>query len=92
MAMTPGILRKTITKNIGGVSSVGKFIYKIGVTTGHVQFYHKTEMLKKVLGQEMFSHQVDFTETEKQHLLAGGTIVVVHGCGAEFHIRVPKVM
>lgn len=91
MSKSPETLRKTITKQIGGAASVGKFIYKVSLATGHIQFFHKTDYLKQILGQELLSHHVEVSESEKRHLLAGGTIVVAHGCGAELHVRVPKI-
>ena len=92
MPTQPAIMRKTIATHIGRAATIGKFFYKLGVATDHVQFYHKTEMMGKLLGQETHSHTVDFTEAEKQHLLLGGTIVVVHGCGTELHVTLPKIV
>lgn len=58
----------------------GGMIWKL--IGGKIEFYSNEN--------DAFLHHVDLEPHEELHLRNGGKVVVIHGCGTEFHVRLPR--
>lgn len=97
MPSVPGPLRKTVSQRLEEVMELGKKAvqaskgpakvagrsYKLARKLEYVEFYNN---------KNQFTHKVNFSDAEQNHLRNGGTIIVVHACGNELHVKVPKVI
>lgn len=58
----------------------GRAIWKL--VGGDIHVYDEREALL---------HKVELSASDKIHLAGGGSILLVHACGTEFHVKLPHI-
>ena len=75
----------SVAKRVSQIAEIVKWLYDFNQITGTVTFYTLKDKEREDL--KAFSHCVKLSEDDKEHLNAGGKLVVVHACGKELHVR-----
>ena len=87
-------MRKKIEENIKHIYDGCEFVYTISKHLGIVQFYTRTSEFNFKTGQiehnDVPAHSVAFTPVEQMHIAKGGTVAIIHACGTELHVTMPK--
>jgi hypothetical protein len=92
------IVKKTTTNRLSAFAErtweAGNLIADFSKCLGFVSFYTQKPTFNYTSQEYEFqdapTHTIAFSEAEKSHLRKGGTIAIMHACGNEVHVTIPK--
>jgi len=90
-------MTKKVTRHLGAAYQVANLVCQVATYYDFIEVFH---LKKDAFGRPVldahghpvkdFLYKENLKDAEKEHVKNGGRLIVLHACGKEFHISVPK--